>query len=84
MAPLDEAGAVPQLGRAHHRGHIPIRRQHLREVVQVSSVANLQPIPGAQLVRADTDADPDEGEPAVSEEAGQHDGHVVGVADLKI
>jgi hypothetical protein len=37
------AGAVPQLGRARHRGHIPIRRQHLRH----------HPLPAAQVGNGD-------------------------------
>jgi hypothetical protein len=83
VAPLGETGAVLQLGQARHRGHIPIRRQHLREVAQVHRVANLQHVPSAQLVRAGVDANPDEGESTVDEEASQCGGHIVDVADLE-
>lgn len=40
-APRARASAVPERGRARHRGHLPIRRQHLRH----------HPLPTAQRAR---------------------------------
>ena len=53
------------------------------KAAQVHRARHLQPVPVPQLGRVVADPDPDEGEPAISQEVGQRVGYVVGAEDLE-